>query len=148
MCWRAGVFYFVPTWSPKSVEGKTCLPRVHLSNVLLLEKKIMCKDVFVALAVSMQFPNHPKEDSVERVLISREEDAGRELLWKTGTAVSPCKEVYQKYINEWMKSQTRLMWTWLSAFRLDHWHFNQFRGGMQPVVQSFTFWAEMFLTWI
>lgn len=33
----------------------------------------MREDVFVALAVSMQFPNHPKEDSVERVLISREE---------------------------------------------------------------------------
>lgn len=38
----------------------------------------MCTDVFVALAASMQFPHHPKEDSVERVLVSREEDAGRE----------------------------------------------------------------------
>lgn len=37
----------------------------------------MRKDVFVTLAVSVQFPNHPKEDSVERVLISGE-DAGRE----------------------------------------------------------------------
>lgn len=60
------------------MEGKTCLPCVHLSSILLLEKKSMCKDVFVALAVRMQFPNHPKEDSVERALISREEDAGRE----------------------------------------------------------------------
>lgn len=90
----------MPTWSLKSVEGKTCLPCVHLSNILLLENKYMCKDVFVALAVSMQFPNHPKEDSVERVLISREEDAGREWLRKSGSAASLCKKKTNKQKNE------------------------------------------------
>lgn len=37
---------------------------------------------FSRSAQSMQFSNHPKEDSVEHVVISREENAGREKLWE------------------------------------------------------------------
>lgn len=53
-------------------------PSVHHSALSIFIYLFILHKLFVALAASVQFSNHPKEDSVEHVLISREEDAGRE----------------------------------------------------------------------